>query len=65
MDDSRYSFFGVIIMNIESATYIEATNTTVKAVVDGVTIFIPVDVANVDYQAILEWVADGNTITPA
>ena len=52
-------------MTIESATYIEATNTTVKAVVDGVTIFIPVDVANTDYQAILEWVADGNTITAA
>ena len=50
---------------IESAAYIEATNTTVKAVVDGVTIFIPVDVANTDYQAILEWVADGNTITAA
>ena len=52
-------------MTIESAAYIEATNTTIKAVVDGVTIFIPVDVANTDYQEVLEWVADGNTITAA
>jgi hypothetical protein len=54
-----------MIMNIESATYIEATNTTVKAVIDGVTMFIPVDVVNTDYQAILEWVAEGNTIEEA
>ena len=52
-------------MTIESATYIEATNTTVKAVIGGVTIFIPVNTANTDYRAILEWVDDGNTITPA
>ena len=50
-------------MAIESAAYIEATNTTIKAVVDGVTIFIPVDAANTDYQAILEWVDAGNTIS--
>ena len=52
-------------MTIESAIYLEATNRTVKAVIDGVTIFIPVNTANIDYRAILEWVADGNTITPA
>tara|TARA_Y100000310_G_scaffold232010_1_gene234749 strand:- start:41 stop:202 length:162 start_codon:yes stop_codon:yes gene_type:complete len=50
-------------MNIESATYVETgIKTTVKVVADGVTMFIPIDIENIDYQALQEWVADGNTI---
>jgi hypothetical protein len=63
LDYSRYSGGGVIIMNIESATYVETgIKTTVKVVADGVTMFIPIDIENIDYQALQEWVADGNTI---
>lgn len=56
-------------MNITSAQYIDidgnGTNDAVKIVVDGVTMDVPLDTANADYQAILDWVADGNTIQDA
>ena len=32
---------------------------------DGTYISVPLDEANTDYQAILKWVADGNTIEEA
>ena len=49
---------------ITSAKYIEAfgENNTIQAVIDGVTKCVPLDPANTDYQAILEWVVEGNTI---
>ena len=57
---------------ITSAQYVEATNpdnTTqrcgVKAVIDGVTLEVPMDTANRHYQAILDWVAEGNSIADA
>ena len=56
------------MMNVTSAQYIqglEGTNVSVKAVIDGETLFIPLDPANRHYQAILEWVAEGNTIQEA
>ena len=40
-------------------------NACVKAVIDGQTLYVPMDNDNTDYQAILEWVADGNTIQDA
>ena len=57
-------------MNITSAQYYTdplegVTNLGVKAVIEGETIFVPLDANNRHYQAILDWVADGNTITPA
>ena len=60
-------------MNITSAKYINATNlhdgTTykdnIKATIDGQEMFVPLDPANTDYQAIQEWVAEGNTIQEA
>jgi hypothetical protein len=33
--------------------------------IEGTKISVPLDEANKDYQAILEWVADGNTIAEA
>ena len=54
-------------MNIESAKYIayDGNNTSVNAVIDGVQYTIPMDTANRHYQAIQEWVAEGNTIEEA
>ena len=56
-------------MNIESARYYtlinEEGNQGVEAVIDGVTMFVPIDPANRHYAAILEWVAEGNTIQEA
>ena len=37
----------------------------IQADLDGVRVCIPLDPANTDYQAIQEWVADGNTIEEA
>tara|TARA_R110000803_G_scaffold82915_1_gene149083 strand:+ start:327 stop:500 length:174 start_codon:yes stop_codon:yes gene_type:complete len=56
-------------MNITLAQYtrnIEDTkNENIKATVNGQTMFVPIDPANRHYQAILEWVAEGNTIEDA
>jgi len=56
-------------MNITSAQYlhneVEATNISIKATIDGTEMTVPLDPANRHYQAILEWVAEGNTIEEA
>ena len=35
------------------------------ATIDGIEMSVPIDPANRHYQAILEWVAEGNTIAEA
>ena len=57
---------------ITSAKYIAITdpagnksNSTIKAIIDGVEVFVPINTENVDYQNILEWVEEGNTIEEA
>ena len=55
-------------MDITSAQYVQdedGNNNTINAVIDGKTMFVPLDTANRHYAAILEWVADGNTIQDA
>ena len=42
-----------------------ATDEDIIAVIDGNTVTVPVDPSNRHYAAILEWVADGNTIQDA
>ena len=37
----------------------------IKCVIDGTEMFVPLDPANRHYAAILEWVAEGNTIQDA
>ena len=54
--------------NITSAQYQQDnsnTNVSVWATIDGVEMSVPMDTANRHYQAILDWVADGNTIQDA
>ena len=55
-------------MTITSAQYqtdYQGNNRAVEAVIDGVTLSVPMDTDNRHYQAILDWVADGNTIQDA
>ena len=55
-------------MNITSAQYCldtDGNNSGVIAIIDGKTMSVPLDTANRHYQAILDWVADGNTIQDA
>ena len=57
-------------MTVTSAQYLEdefnaGTNIAVDAVINGETLRVPIDTANRHYQAILDWVADGNTIQDA
>ena len=54
---------------VTTATYgkdpITDENICVNAVIDGVKWSVPLDNNNTHYKEILEWVADGNTITAA
>ena len=57
-------------MNITSAQYINDNlsnriNVMIKATIDGTEMFVPIDSDNRHYQAIQEWVAEGNTIEDA
>lgn len=55
-------------MNITSAQYIakEGENTCIKLTSNGVVSFIPLDLENTDYQAIIEWAKeDSNEIQAA
>ena len=55
-------------MNVTNVQYFadfDGNNTCVRATIDGTEMSVPLDTANRHYTAILEWVAEGNTITPA
>jgi len=50
---------------VTSAQYVNENNRSIKAVINGETLFVPISPANRHYAAILEWVAEGNTIQDA
>ena len=53
-------------MDIASAKYNEVLGIrNIKAIIDGTEWSVPIDPANRHYQAIQEWVAEGNTIEEA
>jgi hypothetical protein len=57
-------------MNITSAQYQNnpvsgEVEHNIVVIIDGETLIVPLDPANRHYAAILEWVADGNTIQDA
>ena len=54
-------------MHIENARYLQLNgqNTAISVTIDGLYSSVPLDPANRHYAAILEWVADGNTIEAA
>ena len=44
---------------------VEETNHNIKAIIGGTTYSVPIDPANRHYQAIQEWVKEGNKIEDA
>ena len=55
-------------MTVTSAQYIVNDlneNITINATIDGKDLIVPMDAANIHYQAIQEWIAEGNTIQEA
>ena len=56
-------------MIVTNAQYIidliSSNNIAIKATIDGTEMFVPLDPDNRHYQAIQEWVAEGNTIEEA
>ena len=56
-------------MEISNAKYTKVvdaeTNSSIRVTIDGIVMNVPLDINNTHYQAIQEWVAEGNTITPA
>jgi len=55
-------------MNITLAQYTSfdgTNNDNIRATIDSKILNVPLDPANRHYQAILEWVEDGNTIEDA
>jgi len=56
-------------MNITNAKYnkdiITDANCSISCVLNGQYVSVPLDPDNTDYQAIQEWVAEGNTIEEA
>ena len=56
------------MMNITKAKYfknIDEKNVSVNVTIDGQDMSVPIDTDNRHYQAIQEWVAEGNTIEEA
>jgi|OM-RGC.v1.028442161 hypothetical protein len=55
-------------MNITKAQYqndpITNEPSSIKAIIDGVEMFVPIAPGNSHYQAIQDWIAAGNTPTP-
>ena len=51
-------------MEISSAKFesFEGENVCITAVINGKTYLVPIDTDNTHYQAIQEWVKEGNTI---
>ena len=46
--------------------FVGSGNVNIVAVIDGKTVYVPLNTENTDYQAILAWAAiDGNTIEEA
>lgn len=45
--------------------FIGSENVNIVATIDGQTVYVPLNPDNTDYQAIQDWVADGNTIADA
>lgn len=56
-----------ISKTVTNAQYqqVNGENDLIIATIDGIKMYVPMDTSNTDYQAILAWVAEGNTIKDA
>lgn len=52
-------------MDITFAQYVSEERSVIRATIDGEEMFVPTNSDNRHYQAIQEWVAEGNTIQEA
>ena len=56
-------------ITVTSAEYVQnpdgSNANSIKSTINSKTVYVPVDTDNRHYQAILDWVADGNTIQDA
>jgi len=55
-------------MEITAAQYLQGlggVNSEIRATIDGEEMYVPLDPNNRHYQAIQDWVAEGNTIQDA
>ena len=55
----------MIVSRAKYCKDIDNNNAYVNATIDGVVMSVPMDTNNRHYEAILEWVTDGNTIEAA
>ena len=55
----------MIVTNAQYVHNSQGVNYTIQATINGEQVIVPMDNDNVDYQAILEWVSEGNTIQEA
>ena len=58
MQITNAQYVSTVGMNSDTTTYIRAT-------IDGTELSVPINPSNRHYAAILEWVAEGNTIAEA
>ena len=58
MEITNAQYVSTVGMNSDTTTYIRAT-------IDGTELGVPINPSNRHYQAIQEWVAEGNTIQEA
>jgi deoxyxylulose-5-phosphate synthase len=49
-------------MNITQAKWVDKAQTTAHVTTNNSVMFVPADAANIDWQRVLEWIAEGNTI---
>ena len=54
-----------IIENAKYVAGVDGENTMISCTINGVGVSVSLDPDNTDYAAILEWVAEGNTIQDA
>tara|TARA_R110002012_G_C11411044_1_gene587028 strand:+ start:436 stop:618 length:183 start_codon:yes stop_codon:yes gene_type:complete len=56
---------GIVTAAQYQTGFVGSDNVSIKATINGKTVYVPLNTDNTDYQVILAWVAAGNTIAEA